>query len=194
MTKTSKGNETKTDIIEEALELFEKNGFAQTSLNQIIKATGLSKGGFYHHFSSKEELLEAIAKEQSSHHIENIEKILKHPRLNALKKFNKIIPTLHRAALIKNSKTFVSPLIQELIEQGNSENHFFITSPEYFSEFIIDFFKSIDRALTPFKNEKRTLKKRLRFYQEILENTLNTKSGSIRFTRPLYKWYLSLKD
>lgn len=36
--------------------MFNKNGFEGSSLSELMKATGLEKGGIYRHFSSKEEL------------------------------------------------------------------------------------------------------------------------------------------
>ncbi|SIS45664.1 TetR/AcrR family transcriptional regulator [Salimicrobium flavidum] len=48
------------DIIQTALELFDTYGFHRVSVNQIVKAAGTSKGGFYHYFQSKDELLFVI--------------------------------------------------------------------------------------------------------------------------------------
>lgn len=47
-------------IIETALLLFEEKGFHGVSINEIVTTAGTSKGGFYHHFSSKDELLYVI--------------------------------------------------------------------------------------------------------------------------------------
>lgn len=47
-------------IIETSLILFEKKGFHGVSINEIVTTAGTSKGGFYHHFSSKDELLFVI--------------------------------------------------------------------------------------------------------------------------------------
>lgn len=47
-------------IIETALILFEEKGFHGVSINEIVTTAGTSKGGFYHHFSSKDELLYVI--------------------------------------------------------------------------------------------------------------------------------------
>ncbi|MFD1528373.1 TetR/AcrR family transcriptional regulator [Pseudonocardia aurantiaca] len=38
-------------------DLFAKQGYHGTGLNQLLAATGLGKGGFYHHITSKEDLL-----------------------------------------------------------------------------------------------------------------------------------------
>ncbi|RMD94393.1 MAG: TetR/AcrR family transcriptional regulator [Calditrichaeota bacterium] len=59
---TEKGEKTRQLIIQEATRLFTKYGYGKTSLNQILKATGLAKGGFYFHFKSKEELGIAVIK------------------------------------------------------------------------------------------------------------------------------------
>src|SRR5881398_2782777 len=52
---------TREHIVRQAAELFNRRGFAGTSLSDIMAATGLQKGGIYGHFRSKEELaLEAF--------------------------------------------------------------------------------------------------------------------------------------
>ena len=47
-------------IIEAALFLFEKYGYHAVGVNKIIEESGTSKGGFYHNFKSKDELLYTI--------------------------------------------------------------------------------------------------------------------------------------
>ena len=46
----------KEEIIHESLKLFSLKGFLSTSINDILKAANTSKGGFYNHFASKEDL------------------------------------------------------------------------------------------------------------------------------------------
>ena len=46
----------KEKIIHESLKLFSLNGYTSTSLLDIISAAQTSKGGFYNHFVSKEDL------------------------------------------------------------------------------------------------------------------------------------------
>jgi TetR/AcrR family transcriptional repressor of nem operon len=46
----------KEKIVHESLKLFSLKGFLSTSIHDILEATGSSKGGFYNHFSSKEDL------------------------------------------------------------------------------------------------------------------------------------------
>jgi TetR/AcrR family transcriptional repressor of nem operon len=51
-----KGEETRRRIIEEAAPLFNQRGYEGCSIQDIMDATGLEKGGIYRHFESKEEL------------------------------------------------------------------------------------------------------------------------------------------
>lgn len=56
MDKRNKGDETKNKIIECAAELFFKNGYNATGINEILKVTNVPKGSFYFHFDSKKSL------------------------------------------------------------------------------------------------------------------------------------------
>ncbi len=47
---------TRQRIVEAAAPLFNRNGFAGCSMQDVMEATGLEKGGLYRHFASKEEL------------------------------------------------------------------------------------------------------------------------------------------
>ena len=53
----------KEKIIHESLRLFSLKGFLGTSLQDILSATGTSKGGFYNHFRSKEDLFYSVLDE-----------------------------------------------------------------------------------------------------------------------------------
>jgi TetR/AcrR family transcriptional repressor of nem operon len=50
-------------IIHESLKLFSLKGYLSTSITDILKAAGTSKGGFYNHFVSKEELFHEVLAE-----------------------------------------------------------------------------------------------------------------------------------
>ena len=50
-------------IIHESLRLFSLKGFVNTSVSDIMEAANTSKGGFYNHFSSKEDLFFQVLKE-----------------------------------------------------------------------------------------------------------------------------------
>lgn len=50
----SKGETTKQRILDEATEVFQCKGFHATSVNDLVKATGVTKGSLYFHFSGKD--------------------------------------------------------------------------------------------------------------------------------------------
>ncbi|MBY0037318.1 TetR family transcriptional regulator C-terminal domain-containing protein [Bacillus bombysepticus] len=54
---------TKKDIMEHASLLFSQKGYNQTSVGDISKASGYSKGHIYYHFKNKEELFVLLAQE-----------------------------------------------------------------------------------------------------------------------------------
>jgi len=54
--------ETRDLIIETAFIAFIDYGYDRVSLNKIVKETGLTKGAFYHYFSSKDELIGEVMK------------------------------------------------------------------------------------------------------------------------------------
>jgi TetR/AcrR family transcriptional regulator, transcriptional repressor for nem operon len=51
-----KGALTRRRILERAAPVFNQRGYAGTSFNELVAATGLEKGGIYNHFASKDEL------------------------------------------------------------------------------------------------------------------------------------------
>src|SRR6202034_1075721 len=60
----------------------------RTTINDVIVATGLSKGAFYHYFRSKEDLLEAIAQRFAEQSLGFVEALRAEPRRDALASLN----------------------------------------------------------------------------------------------------------
>lgn len=54
---------TRRKILAIARKKFETQGFANTSLQEIVREIGLSRGAFYHHYKKKEDLLIDLIKE-----------------------------------------------------------------------------------------------------------------------------------
>ena len=52
--------ERKNEILDVAEELFAEKGYDNASTNDIIARIGIARGTLYHHFGSKEEILDAI--------------------------------------------------------------------------------------------------------------------------------------
>lgn len=52
--------DSKTFISEVAFQCFTQNGYKATTIAQLVQASGMSKGAFYHHFKSKQEVYEHV--------------------------------------------------------------------------------------------------------------------------------------
>ena len=55
-----KTNNVADSVLQAALDLFATQGYATTSVQQIVEAAGVTKGAMYHYFQSKDDLLFAI--------------------------------------------------------------------------------------------------------------------------------------
>jgi TetR/AcrR family transcriptional regulator, transcriptional repressor for nem operon len=83
----SKGELTRQRIIAEAAPIFNQRGYAGCSMQDILDATGLEKGGVYRHFASKEEL----AVEAFRYALSNTVKV----RTENIEEIQGAIPKLH---------------------------------------------------------------------------------------------------
>jgi AcrR family transcriptional regulator len=85
--ETRKSN-SREKIVNESLKLFSLKGFNNTSISDILAATNMSKGGFYNHFKSKEELFTSVLSEaRRVWRLQNLADVEKEDReINRLKK------------------------------------------------------------------------------------------------------------
>ena len=56
----SRSQETRIQILDSAVRLFSEKGYSETSVSAICDSAGISKGAFYYHFLSKQELFLAL--------------------------------------------------------------------------------------------------------------------------------------
>ena len=59
-------------IIEAAFKLFRRDGFDSVRVDDILEEVGLSKGGFYHHFKSREDILRQIVVNETVATVESL--------------------------------------------------------------------------------------------------------------------------
>jgi TetR/AcrR family transcriptional regulator, transcriptional repressor for nem operon len=88
MNNETRKNNSREKIVTESLKLFSLKGFNNTSISDILKATDISKGGFYNHFKSKEALFTAVLSEaRRVWRIENLADVDKmHRQIDKVKK------------------------------------------------------------------------------------------------------------
>ncbi len=79
-----------SQLLDTAQELFFKQGYEKTSVQNIIDAIEIAKGTFYHYFKSKEDLLEQLLDRQVEQIMTPIDEMLAQDNLNALEKLNQL--------------------------------------------------------------------------------------------------------
>jgi len=62
----SRGEETRIRILDTALGIFRQQGYAATSVDDLCRASGVTKGAFFHHFESKEAVAAAAIEHWNS--------------------------------------------------------------------------------------------------------------------------------
>jgi AcrR family transcriptional regulator len=68
-TTTGKGDQTKSLILETALDMFRERGYEQTTMRAIAQKAGVSLGNAYYYFSSKEYLIQAFYQRLHTDHL-----------------------------------------------------------------------------------------------------------------------------
>ncbi len=90
MARNKYPEETVQKILDTAERLFVEKGYDRASLQDIIEATGLSKGAIYHHFASKEDIFYSVCDRIGQHNAEVLAKVRDDSSLNGLEKLRAI--------------------------------------------------------------------------------------------------------
>ncbi|MFL6195075.1 MAG: TetR family transcriptional regulator [Thermoanaerobaculia bacterium] len=67
--KTRKGEQTRAQILEKALELFRERGYEETTMRAIAESAGVAVGNAYYYFKSKEHLIQAFYERTHEEHL-----------------------------------------------------------------------------------------------------------------------------
>jgi AcrR family transcriptional regulator len=81
-----KADERRTEILDAAQRLFMSRGYDATTVNDLITVVGISKGAFYHHFSSKDEVLHALVWRMAEQGLAAVMPLLEREDLTPLEK------------------------------------------------------------------------------------------------------------
>ena len=176
--KKSVKSQKRKKIVDKAWELFAKNGYEETKVEDITKELGVSKGSFYTYFATKDELLyeilgkikkeiidtletidtnqvpEKILEDYANTKMNNAVKILNNMRLNNVEKYS-IDPKLRDffEELRKKSIDFIKTNIVEKFNRKNGNKY----KAQIISEFILisieEFFYD-EFVLKSFRNMK----------------------------------------
>ena len=170
-------DERKNEIIDTAQNLFMTKGYSACSVAEIIDAIGLAKGTFYHYFKSKEEVLDAIVDKGTDMIVNRIYKVLRDDKLDYIEKIvgslfsmqiedsmgGEILDELHKAenSLMHQKSIYmivnrVSPLLEELIIQGNKDGVFKCKHPRQYLKIILSSSVTLlDDGIFPMTKEEK---------------------------------------
>jgi len=147
------------ELLTIAESIFLEKGYEQASIDDILKASGISKGAFYHYFRSKEEVLVASIETLLDDAYDFLKPTVDDPSLGAMDKFKKFMEQkskfqtekLEYAALlgklmqsdvyqqkyvIAASQKMV-PLFAKIIKQGVDEGVFHVLYPYETADILI---------------------------------------------------------
>ena len=66
-TLLTKGERTRTKILEKAADLFTEKGYTAVTMKDVCEATGLSRGGLYRYFGSTAEMMMLLMRAEQEH-------------------------------------------------------------------------------------------------------------------------------
>jgi TetR/AcrR family transcriptional regulator, transcriptional repressor for nem operon len=87
-------NTTRDRLIEAGLTLMRKHGYGAAGLNEILQASGVPKGSFYHHFGSKEEFAAAVLDRYVNFADEHCQQVLGNTRQAPLRRLRRYFEDL----------------------------------------------------------------------------------------------------
>lgn len=150
MNQIEKSSATVSKILLCAAELFAENGFDATTLQEITEKAQLSKGAVYHHFTSKQQIMDCLIQKQIDEINGNFIDLVNQTDLCAKEKLNKLanqfcdshmqhlliqakwVENNPGALLIttKNTLTHISNSVSEIIQQGTKNGEFDCSYPD----------------------------------------------------------------
>lgn len=157
MARNKYPEETISKILKVTAELFMEKGYDKTSMQDIVNRLGMSKGAIYHHFKSKEDLLDKLTTQYFSN-IDWFFDIINDTEMNGLEKLRAIfyheldnsekvkldIVTRPRlldpkilAEQLHASIEQTAPLLAKVIEQGTQDGSLHASYPKEAAELLI---------------------------------------------------------
>jgi AcrR family transcriptional regulator len=113
-----KGELRRLGILDTAEKLFFERGYEETSVQDILDAMGLSKGGFYHHFDSKMAVLNAVSVRRAEQRYSVALREIRASSLGAVEKLNRLLSLLN--LFEREAPAFVSMVLNVCYRGGNT--------------------------------------------------------------------------
>ena len=85
---------SKGKIIDAAMKLFLEKGYENTTMQDIVEASGMSKGAIYHYFKSKQEIVAYLSDYEKEQFTSRLKELVAHPGMTAQQKIRQIVAYL----------------------------------------------------------------------------------------------------
>ncbi|MBI9031694.1 TetR/AcrR family transcriptional regulator [bacterium] len=109
--------QTIADIMRVSEKLFIEQGFEKTTVQQITDKCGMTKGGFYHHFESKDQVLEKMLSDHHQELMKAVQPILENNQVDFVQRVNMVIKIMRRVGQKKSS--FLAEYLKIRRNEGN---------------------------------------------------------------------------
>lgn len=189
MSRNKYPEETVERILDTAQRLFLEKGYEQTTIQDITdNLGGLTKGAIYHHFKSKEEIIEAVS-DRMFFSNNPFEAVRERKDLNGLQKLREAIRlnqsdqertnlTIQSIPVCKNprllmeminsNRKILTPYYQELLEEGNRDGSIHTKYAKEIAE-LMPLLTSLWMLPSVFPGSKEDMKHKFLFIGEMLE-------------------------
>lgn len=173
---TAKNPKRRQELLSVAKGLFFQKGYEKTSIADVHTKAGVSKGAFYHHFASKNAILEAIVDDGIAAAVASLTEISHNNSHNAIEKIQSIIVLACRSkiapsrdmkqlnhALQRDANALLNqkmrtkwlqvatPVLDRILQQGVDESHFSVSHTSEVSRVLLvivsDFTDQIQRQV-----------------------------------------------
>lgn len=158
------------ELLTIAENVFLQKGYEQASVDDILRASGISKGAFYHYFTSKEEVLVASIENLLDEAVAFLQPTVDDPRLGALEKFKTfmeqkskfqstkleyatLLGKLMQSEVVQHRYVMrmaqkMVPLFAHIIQQGTDEGVFQVAYPYETADILIRAIVAIPNSST----------------------------------------------
>lgn len=109
----------KNEILDTAGILFTEKGYDNTSVTDIMNAVGIAKGTLYHHFKSKEDIMDALIKRQTADILVSAKKIADDKSIPVKERIVQTILELH----VDTKQAEGEKMIVQLHKPQNAQMH-----------------------------------------------------------------------
>lgn len=195
-----KAEERRQEIISASRDLFLKQDYENTTMQDVMTKLQIAKGTAYHYFKSKEELLEAVVLDMVAEYMAVVEKALNDCQGNALDKIRALfaagrvassqtetMDNLHRPGnmgmhvrLLAVTLSSLAPLYGRVIKEGCEEELFCTDHPLECAEILLAGIQFVtDVGCYPWSQQE--IERRLLATPALIENLLHAPKNSFNF-------------